>query len=284
MKTTNRARCVVLACALTVSGVAVGANGVQARHDDFVRRPGDPKIPASPPTIVIPARAHYLLKNVVMTSSTPPNDGDPVVFGPFTNQSPYTVVISLTHVGGNGAHSATGVVNGVAVNSSSYAATFEVPPGSSYSLSIQDSHTVSAWVVGSFDESTDFWKMEVLPKFGLPTAQDFINPVRLNPVYIGCVNVVNNAELQGTEYYYQGGQWTDKANAVGDYVYTPEFGYIIPGSKPAQPVQCAQRDVTQSNDSDNGGGGGPGDAGDGAGAQKPRVRGTQAIKKRKAAG
>jgi hypothetical protein len=261
MNNLNGARCVVLACMLAVSGVAVGANGVQARHDDFVRRPGDPQIDSGRRTIPLPpARAHYLLTGVRMTSSV----GLGLVnFAGFTNNTPYTLMISLTYSGApQDPHGAMGVVNGVGVGWSMFASTFEVPPGAQYGFSTDSSFTISAWVVGGFDEDPKLptWT-NLVKKFGLPTAQDFTSPVRLQAGYAGCVNVVSDGVIQNTEYYYQGGRWTDGSDSGKDGVYTPGFGNAVPGSAPAQPGQCVVRDVTPGyNNGDGGGGPGDGDS------------------------
>jgi hypothetical protein len=261
MKNLNGARCVVLACALLVSGFAVGANGVQARHDDFVRRVGDPVTGFGlPPTIVIPARAHYLLTGAEMRSSVTPANAKPfeMWFRGFVNRTPYTLVISLNYLAvPRDPHGSVGVVNNVPVNWSSNVSTFEVPPGAEYGFNTYGSYAISAWVVGSFEDKKQI-RENLRIAVGLPSANDFANPVFNPKQYSYCANTVNAGQIQSTDYVYLG-RYSDGIVGVGGSADTGVLGL---GPRPAQPGVCALYDLTPvvgPDNSDNSGGGGTGD-------------------------
>jgi hypothetical protein len=231
----SSARSVFLAgMILMASSVAIAAHGPQVRNEDSVRRNGEKNLGGKDILTTPPTRANYLLKAVPLRSTFPPKQQSLINFGPFVNNSPYTLVIALNHIGGNSQSGSAGNVDGVQITQSEWATHFEVPPGSQYSFSAISEHQMTAWVVGAFtdDQLKTGNKNQLLMDVGLPNASAFINPTFLPGSYRACAlfyrteyapmqfDSINNESssskvaqpvLKGVAYFYQDMAWSDKS-------------------------------------------------------------------------
>jgi hypothetical protein len=178
-----------------------------------------------------------------------------VRFSGYKNNSPYPLVISLEFAGAaQDKHLSLGVVDGVGVNSSIYASTFEVPPGSSYGFNVQSTFVISAWVVMGIDEETGKAQWQALQRqTGLPPKVVFERPIRQGQIYQGCLETKMNGQITEIGYYYSPGRWTDGADPIRDVEQVPGLGLVVPGNAPLNPGVCKVRNINVSSPESEGG-------------------------------
>ncbi len=191
--------------------------------------------PLPPENIAPNPETTYLLKGVRMASTGERCAREIVLFGPFTNHSSASLTITLNHIGGSSHRSSSSVVDGVPIaRTEGGSQSFLVPPRSTYQWWAENDHTISASTSSTINNPRTF---------GLPSAQDFVNPVRTGQ-YKGCRHFYNESDeadkyaVAYTEYYFTISPMTDSSDCWNEFIKTSEFGNVVLGPAPQDPGLC----------------------------------------------
>jgi len=173
------------------------------------------------------AGALSLLHSVPLASQT-----NPYVFvdyGPFTNESVSTMIVSLASKGMVGRRTLVGGFLGGARHEGTDSITFEVPPHTVFGFSVKDFAELSV--------SIKYGHISGQPT-GIPSATDFLAPTGK---YLRCVEY-GVAQDEGTSvaseiyYLYEAGSMSDKSTQR-DYINQSNLT-ITSGIRPAEPGVC----------------------------------------------
>jgi len=178
----------------------------------------------------------YLMKGILLQSTTTPYSQATVRFGPFLNESPYAITITFSHVGGGSRHHVNAYVDGTNVgHTDGDILTFQIPRGSSYGWELKNEHTITASVPA---------EIRFPPDTGLPTAAAFQSPRRMGK-YLGCVFDGASA----LNYLYSISPMTDGSDAWGGPVPNLYFGDVVVGPPPV-PTPATEECVLTSPQND----------------------------------
>jgi hypothetical protein len=173
------------------------------------------------------AGALSLLHSVPLASQVNPQVF--VDYGPFTNESVSTMIVSLASKGMDGRRTLVGGFLGGVRYEGTDSITFEVPPHTVFGFSVKDFAELSI--------SINHGHINGQPT-GIPSATDFLTPTGK---YLRCVEY-GGAQDEGTSvasqiyYLYAAGSMSDKSTQR-DYINQSNLT-ITSGIRPAEPGVC----------------------------------------------
>jgi hypothetical protein len=191
-----------------------------------------------------------LMENVYLRSSSGDQASDVVAFGPYMNNSEYPLTLTLNPIGnGRRKQAVIFIGNTEMIRAHDEPISYTIPAKASYSFHVQNERAITAMVPVDLSKNK-----EVILQLGLPTAQEFTNPMPIG-AYMGCVDSWRsswNSPSEGapfvwaqdfiaTYYYYAMGGWSDgSAHGYRDRaVSTANNAPVMLG--PQQPGPCVER-------------------------------------------